>query len=68
MYSKFRSNFKKKIKSLERNFEKCCDPSVKNYASIYRKNYYELPADYLVPKKFDAGSDSEEMVKNKVDM
>ena len=53
---------------MERNFQKCCDPTVKNYASIYRKNYYELPADYLVPKKFDAGSDSEEIEKNKVNM
>ena len=61
IYKKFRGNFKKKVKVLEKNFQKCTDPSIKDYESVYRKNFYELPADYLIPKKFGDGEESEKV-------
>jgi len=53
--SKLKEKFGKKVLELERNLILCCDPEVKNYHSIFRKNYYELPHLYLAPSK---GKDS----------
>ena len=49
-FPKFRSAFKKRIKALEENLLQCCDPEVEGYKSFFRKNYYELPKDYVVIK------------------
>ena len=51
-YPKFRNNFRKRMKTLEKNFSDCSDPFIEGYASIFRKNYYELPDEYVNPTKF----------------
>ena len=48
---KLRERFKKKVTDLEKNLVMCCDPEVQNYQSAYRKNYYEMPNEYLVAKR-----------------
>ena len=67
-YYKFRNNFKKRIDDLEKNFQRCSDPTILDNESLYRKNYYELPADYLVPKAWanDSDEDSKPKKKNKL--
>ena len=58
-FPKFRSAFKKRIKALEENLLQCCDPEVEGYKSFFRKNYYELPKDYVVVKtEREKGDDS----------
>jgi len=62
--SKLKEKFGKKVIELERNLVMCCDPEVRNYNSIYRKNYYELPHTYLAPSK---GKDSKSKSKSIAD-
>ena len=50
-FPKFRKNFKKRIDRLEKNFQDCSDPFLEGYESIFRKNFYELPDEYLNPTK-----------------
>ena len=74
-FPKFRSAFKKRIKALEENLLQCCDPEVEGYKSFFRKNYYELPKDYVVVKTErekgdESGSEkskSKEKRKNSID-
>ena len=54
-YPKFRQNFRKKLKVLEQNLMGCCDPEpdkrLKPHISLFQKNQYELPHEYLNPTK-----------------
>jgi hypothetical protein len=60
-YPKYRSNFKMRIKTLEKNYQDCSDPFIEGYDSIFRKNNYELPEEYTNPTKFvQAGTQSSE--------
>ena len=55
-FPKYRNNFKKRIRMLEKNYQDCSDPFIEGYNSIYRKNNYELPDEYLNPTKMAQGS------------
>lgn len=60
-YPKYRSNFKARIKTLEKNYQDCSDPFIEGYESIFRKNNYELPEEYTNPTKFaQSGTKSSE--------
>lgn len=64
-YGRFRHIFSKLIKDLEKNLLKCCDPDDEKHVSRYRKSYYELPDDFIIPK-FGAGKKGKEIkVKRK---
>ena len=58
-FPKFRATFKKRIEALERNLQQCCDPEVTDYQSYFRKNYYELPKDYIMAKSMRDEKDEE---------
>lgn len=41
---------------LEKNYQDCCDPFLFGYESIFRKNFYELPDEYVNPTQMIATS------------
>ena len=51
-YPKFRNNFRKRVRALQKNFNDCTDPFLDGYQSLFRKNFYELPDEYVNPTKF----------------
>ena len=50
-YPKFRNNFRKRLRVLQKNFNDCSDPYLEGHQSLYRKNFYELPDEYVNPTK-----------------
>lgn len=48
-FPKFRKNFKARLRDLEKNFQDCSNPFIENYESSFRKNFYELPPEYINP-------------------
>ena len=61
-YPKFRNNFRKRVRVLQKNFNDCSDPFLEGYQSLFRKNFYELPDEYVNPTKF-AGLDLKKPTK-----